>query len=101
WVNYLTNALKYGGTPPILGLGYTHAPPKFIRFWIKDNGPGLSKEHQREIFTEFTRLDESGVQGHGLGLATVRRIIEKLNGDVGVESTPGQGSTFYFTLPTN
>ncbi|MCB0190567.1 MAG: response regulator [Anaerolineae bacterium] len=100
WMNYITNALKYGGSPPILTLGYTPTPHKFIRFWIKDNGPGLSKEHQRVIFTEFTRLDESGVQGHGLGLATVRRIIEKLNGDVGVESTLGQGSTFYFTLPT-
>lgn len=99
WMNYITNGLKYGGSPPTLELGYTFVPHKFIRFWIKDNGAGLSKENQQDIFTEFTRLDESGVQGHGLGLATVRRIIEKLNGDVGVESAPGQGSTFYFTLP--
>ena len=65
-----------------------------------NNGGGLTKENQRDVFTEFTRLDETGVQGHGLGLATVRRIIEKLDGDVGVDSAPGQGSTFYFTLPS-
>lgn len=100
WTNLITNGLKYGGHPPILELGFTPLSPNFIRFWIKDNGSGLTKDNQRDIFTEFTRLDQTGVQGHGLGLATVRRIIEKLDGDVGVDSTPGQGSTFYFTLPS-
>lgn len=100
WVNYITNGLKYGGTPPRLELGCTLTSPNFVRFWIKDNGAGLADEHRREIFGEFTRLDESDAQGHGLGLSTVRRIIEKLNGDVGVESIQGQGSTFYFTLPS-
>ena len=100
WTNFITNGLKYGGRPPILELGYTLSSPNFIRFWIKDNGGGLTKENQRDVFTEFTRLDETDVQGHGLGLATVRRIIEKLDGDVGVDSAPGQGSTFYFTLPS-
>ncbi|MCB0166189.1 MAG: response regulator [Anaerolineae bacterium] len=99
WTNFIINGLKYGGHPPFLELGYTRSTPNFIRFWIKDNGSGLTKENQRDVFTEFTRLDETGVQGHGLGLATVRRIIEKLDGDVGVDSIPGQGSTFYFTLP--
>lgn len=100
WTNFIINGLKYGGHPPILELGFTPSSPNFIRFWIKDNGSGLTPENQRDVFTEFTRLDQTGVQGHGLGLATVRRIVEKLNGDVGVESAPGQGSTFYFTLPS-
>lgn len=100
WTNYISNALKYGGRPPHLELGYTDQTDSgSIRFWIKDNGPGLRQEAQTDLFNEFTRLDGSNVQGHGLGLATVRRIIEKLNGQVGVESRIGQGSTFYFDLP--
>jgi two-component system sensor histidine kinase/response regulator len=69
------------------------------RFWVQDNGPGLSTEAQARLFTPFTRLDQVHVQGHGLGLSIVRRIVEKLGGQVGVESRPGQGSRFYFTLP--
>lgn len=69
-------------------------------FWIRDNGPGLSAEEQARLFTPFTRLEQVQVTGHGLGLSIVQRILEKLGGQVGVESSPGQGSRFYFTLPT-
>ncbi|MBW8324130.1 MAG: hypothetical protein K0M50_05140 [Prolixibacteraceae bacterium] len=53
------------------------------------------------LFNKFTRLDTLKAEGHGLGLSIVKRIVEKLNGEVGVESknTPGEGSTFYFILP--
>ena len=74
-------------------------PDGMIRFWVKDNGPGLTPEEQARLFAEFTRLGEVRAQGHGLGLSIVRRIIEKLGGQVGVESEVGQGSLFYFTLP--
>ena len=62
-------------------------------------GQGLRPEEQSKLFTEFTRLDEIGIEGHGLGLSIVQRIIEKLGGQVGVESQVGVGSVFYFTLP--
>ena len=56
-------------------------------------------EKQAQLFMPFERLDQAKIEGHGLGLSIVRRIVEKLGGEVGVESTVGQGSTFYFTLP--
>ncbi|HNT77803.1 MAG TPA: hybrid sensor histidine kinase/response regulator [Anaerolineae bacterium] len=108
WANYLSNALKYGGTPPRVELGFTvmaashsplptsHSP---IRFWVRDNGPGLTPEAQEKIFKPFTRLQQERATGHGLGLSIVQRIVEKLDGEVGVESAPGEGCVFWFTLP--
>jgi signal transduction histidine kinase len=72
-----------------------------IRFWVQDNGPGLTREAQAELFTEFTRLNEVRGEGYGLGLSIVRRIIEKLGGQAGVESEVGSGSIFFFTLPNS
>jgi signal transduction histidine kinase len=74
-------------------------PDGTVRFWIRDNGPGLTPEEQTRLFTPFTRLDQAHAKGHGLGLSIVRRIVEKLGGQVGVESKVGQGSLFTFTLP--
>ena len=99
WVNYLSNALKYGGRPPRLELGAEAQPDGMVRFWVRDYGAGLAPEDQVRLFTPFTRLDQVRVKGHGLGLSIVRRIVEKLGGQVGVESQVGQGSTFSFTLP--
>jgi len=101
WVNYLSNGCKYGGTPPRLELGGDALPDGRARFWVRDNGDGLTSEEQSRLFTPFTRLDQARARGYGLGLSIVRRIAEKLGGQVGVESdgAPGQGSTFYFTLP--
>jgi signal transduction histidine kinase/CheY-like chemotaxis protein len=98
WVNYLSNALKYGGRPPRVELGATPQSDGKVRFWIRDNGPGLASEAQDRLFTPFTRLDRGRVAGHGLGLSIVRRIVEKLGGQVGVESEEGAGSVFWFTL---
>lgn len=99
WVNYLSNAITYGGRPPRIELGANEQPDAFVRFWVHDNGPGLSQEEQARLFTPFTRLDQVRAKGHGLGLSIVRRIVEKLGGQVGVASQVGQGSTFYFDLP--
>lgn len=74
-------------------------PESQIVFWVRDNGPGLASEAQVKLFAPFTRLEQVRAQGHGLGLSIVRRIIEKLGGEVGVVSAPGEGSCFYFTLP--
>jgi signal transduction histidine kinase len=100
WANYISNGLKYGGRPPRLELGCDDYSNGMVRFWVKDNGQGLTPEQQATLFTEFTRLNELQIEGHGLGLSIVRRIIEKLGGKVGVESEVNKGSLFYFTLPT-
>jgi signal transduction histidine kinase len=98
WGNYLSNGLKYGGRPPRLKLGVAEVGDYF-QFWVKDNGDGLPPEAKEKLFTPFTRLHENRAEGHGLGLSIVQQIIEKLGGQVGVETEIGQGSTFYFTLP--
>ena len=102
WVNYLSNALKYGGmpsAPPRIELGAEPQPDGLVRFWMRDYGPGIPTESQAHLFTQFTRLDQVRAKGHGLGLSIVRRIVEKLGGQVGVISQVGQGSTFFFALP--
>lgn len=99
WVNYLSNALKYGGTPPIVELGATEQGDGYVRFWVRDNGHGLTPEEQSRLFTLFTRLDKVRAKGYGLGLSIVQRIVKKLGGQVGVTSQIGGGSTFYFTIP--
>ncbi|MEM7017620.1 MAG: HAMP domain-containing sensor histidine kinase [Pseudomonadota bacterium] len=97
WFNYINNALKYGGEPPKLILGAAFEGEQ-VRFWVDDNGAGLTQEEQARLFTEFTRLNNGAIEGHGLGLSIVQRIAHKLGGQVGVESTVGCGSRFYFTL---
>ena len=100
WVNYLSNAIRYGGQPPCIVLGATKQEDGMIRFWIRDNGQGISPEDQAQLFVPFPRFSQAHVKGHGLGLSIVRRIVEKLGGQVGVESEVGRGSTFSFTLPS-
>jgi signal transduction histidine kinase len=100
WVNYLGNALEYGGRPPRIELGAEIEPDGMARFWIRDNGPGISQEEQSRLFIPFTHPGQAHTKGHGLGLSIVRRIVEKLGGQVDVESEPGHGSTFSFTLPS-
>ncbi|MCP4538630.1 MAG: response regulator [Chloroflexi bacterium] len=105
WVNYLSNAIKYGGRPPRVELGFETPQDRqggtdsMVRFWVRDNGAGISSEAQTRLFTPFTRLDQTHVTGHGLGLSIVRRIVERLGGQVSVKSQVGQGSTFIFSLP--
>jgi signal transduction histidine kinase len=99
WANYLSNALKYGGRPPRIRLGATERSDGMIRFWVRDNGPGLTEEEQAQLFTEFA-LTQTRAGGYGLGLSIVRRIVTKFGGEMGCESEVGQGSVFYFTLPS-
>lgn len=99
WANYLSNALKYGGRPPRVDLGAATQDDGQVRFWVRDNGPGLDPAQQAQLFTQFTRLHKTRATGHGLGLSIVQRIVQRLGGTVGVESQEGAGSLFYFTLP--
>jgi PAS domain S-box-containing protein len=98
WFNYLSNALKYGGHPPQIELGSTVTTDGYIKFWVKDNGAGLSPDRLSQLFKPGQRLELSRVKGHGLGLSIVQQIVHKLSGQVSVESTIGQGSVFGFSL---
>jgi two-component system sensor histidine kinase/response regulator len=110
WANYISNALKYGGRPPRVELGAMveedttsgDGTSLSIRFWVSDNGPGLSPAEQARLFTPFERLHQAEMRGHGLGLSIVQRIVQRLGGTAGVESegVPGRGSIFFFTLPS-
>jgi PAS domain S-box-containing protein len=105
WTNYIGNAVKYGGAPPLVRVGAdltsfrNSAGLAMARFWVRDNGSGLHTEDQVNLFASFSRLDQVRADGHGLGLSIVRRIVEKLGGQVGVKSDFGHGSVFFFTLP--
>lgn len=98
-LNYISNAIKYGGNPPQLLLGADELPGNMVRIWVKDNGAGIPNEDQKRLFTPHTRLRKVRARGEGLGLAIVRRIIHQCGGEVGVESGEGEGSIFWFTLP--
>jgi PAS domain S-box-containing protein len=100
WSNYVGNALKYAGSEPHLELGYT-LDNGTAHFYVRDFGPGVPPHKQAQLFVPFSRVGQLPVDGHGLGLSIVRRIMETLGGGFGVESTgiAGEGSTFYFTLP--
>lgn len=98
WANYLSNAAKYGGEHPQIELG-AEAGRDGVRFWVQDQGPGLDREAIAQLFVPFSQIPTARVSGHGLGLSIVRRIIDKLDGRVGVDSTPGHGARFWFELP--
>jgi two-component system sensor histidine kinase/response regulator len=101
WANYLSNALKYGRRPLRVELGASSARSAgMLRFWIRDNGPGIPPEVCRRLFIPYNQISRlSTNSGHGLGLSIVGSIVEKLGGQVGIESEVGQGSLFFFTLP--
>ena len=100
WANYVSNAIKYGGRPPLVQLGGDVQSDGMLRFWVRDNGQGIPLDKQERLFVPFARLNEEPVEGsHGLGLSIVERIITRLGGQVGCESQPGEGSLFYLTLP--
>jgi signal transduction histidine kinase len=70
-----------------------------LRFAVRDSGPGIAAADQPHVFDRFWQVRKTARSGTGLGLAIVRSIVEAQGGTVGVESTPGEGSTFWFTLP--
>ncbi|MGV8838358.1 sensor histidine kinase, partial [Cellvibrio sp.] len=98
WMNFLSNALKYGGATPRVELGTETLANGMIKCWVKDSGPGLNTAQQHEIFDKFVRFDTQSADGHGLGLSIVKRIAQRLDGEVGYESAPGGGSIFWFSL---
>jgi signal transduction histidine kinase len=68
-------------------------------FWVADTGPGIAAEDVPRLFERFWQAQKDGRRGAGLGLPIVKGIVEAHGGRVWVESTPGRGSTFFFTIP--
>ena len=101
-VNFVTNALKYAGGPVKLTATIPEDAPEEIEFSVVDEGPGISEENQRLLFTKFHRLTASQskeITGTGLGLASCRLLAGLMSGSVGVRSSPGHGARFYLRLP--
>jgi PAS domain S-box-containing protein len=97
--NLISNALKFTtDRPPEITIGCDEHPGHY-RFSVRDNGIGIAPEHHERIFEIFKRLHTRDVYpGTGVGLTIVKRIVETHGGQIGVESTPGEGATFWLTI---
>jgi signal transduction histidine kinase len=96
--NLVGNAIKFSDKPPIIEIGYKDQKDVH-EFFVKDNGIGIFKNYHGKIFNIFQRLNDlEKYEGTGIGLTIVKKIIELHNGNIWVESDPGKGATFYFTI---
>ena len=101
--NLIDNAVKFMGdqpTPHIIIGAWGADKAGMPIFFVQDNGMGIDPQYHEQIFGLFNKLDAQ-TEGTGIGLALARRIVEVHGGRIWVESEPGKGSTFYFTIPIN
>ncbi len=99
--NLIDNAVKYCGTGAAIRVGAT-AEQEIVRIIVEDTGPGIEQSHHARLFERFYRVDTGRSRelgGTGLGLSIVRHLVEAMGGQIRVESTPGVGSRFFFSLP--
>jgi PAS domain S-box-containing protein len=101
--NLVANGLKYNTQPqPAVVIGEADRSDRagYVTLFVRDNGIGIDPRFHKEIFHMFRRLDRKDeYEGHGAGLAICKKIVQAHTGKIWVESAPGQGSTFFFTLP--
>ncbi len=102
FANLLSNALKFRGEKaPLIGVDCQETETYYF-FSVKDNGIGISEIYHEQIFSVFQRLHSRAVyKGNGIGLSICKKIVERYKGEIWVESTEGQGSTFHFSLLKN
>ena len=98
--NLLGNALKFvGSSSPVVRLTVEQVDGRYV-FGVEDNGIGIAQEDQEQIFAPFKRLHgQTEYDGTGIGLSICRKVIERHEGKIWVESEPGKGATFKFTIP--
>lgn len=97
--NLLSNAIKYrGDAPPAITVAANRGQAGWV-FAVRDNGAGIHRDYHETIFDPFKRLHGPEFAGTGVGLAICRRIVQRHGGRLWVESEPGRGSTFFFTVP--
>ncbi|MFD3000586.1 ATP-binding protein [Pontibacter toksunensis] len=102
FANLISNAFKYHHTGKgNIWVDTNEKSEKHYTFCVKDDGPGIPPQHQEKVFAIFQRLirDSSKTPGSGIGLATVKKIVEDKGGNIWIESDTGQGATFFFTWP--
>ncbi len=102
FTNLVGNAVKFmpADIPsPMVEVGGVKTEGGMVEFFVQDNGAGIAPQFHEKIFELFTRLHGLDVKGTGMGLAFVKKIVESIGGSVGIDSTPGGGARFYFTIP--
>jgi signal transduction histidine kinase len=100
--NLIGNGLKFHqeGIPPEIIIRAHGVENKMIRIEVEDNGIGIDEKYHEQLFVMFKRLhSQAQYEGTGIGLAICKKIVERHGGAIGIKSTPGKGSTFWFTLP--
>jgi len=101
-LNLLSNAVKYNRPGGTVSISCSAAPEGRVHIAVSDTGPGIPEDRQVEVFQPFQRLgaEKTGVEGTGIGLTISKRLIEAMDGRIGFDSRPNQGTTFWIELPS-